>query len=154
MSIETAPAPLDGVSEEKPRAFPATGKALRLILVLALLFATLALLQRTVLAARPVLVDAAQVSRGVVAQTVSNNGVPVDLTAKEYALLRWFMLHPDEVHSAERLLEHVWDENVDPFTNTVRTTIYNLRRKLAAAGGGSQPIETLPGRGYRLGERP
>jgi DNA-binding response OmpR family regulator len=75
---------------------------------------------------------------------------PVDLTAKEFALLRWFLLHPDEVHSSERLLEHVWDENADPFTNTVRVTISNLRRKLAAAGDGSQPIETLAGRGYRL----
>ena len=43
-------------------------------------------------------------------------GQPVDLTAKEYALLRWFVLHPDEVHSAERLLEHVWDEHADPFS--------------------------------------
>lgn len=77
-------------------------------------------------------------------------GAPVELTAKEFALLRWFLLHPEEVHSAERLLEHVWDEHADPFTNTVRVTISNLRRKLAAAADGDQPIETLPGRGYRL----
>jgi DNA-binding response OmpR family regulator len=77
-------------------------------------------------------------------------GTPVELTAKEFALLRWFLLHPDEVHSAERLLEHVWDEQADPFTNTVRVTLSNLRRKLATAGGGEQPIETLTGRGYRL----
>ena len=74
---------------------------------------------------------------------------PVSLTSKEFALLRWFLLHPDEVHSAERLLEHVWDEHADPFTNTVRMTLSNLRRKLVAAGGG-QPIHTLPGRGYLL----
>jgi DNA-binding response OmpR family regulator len=76
--------------------------------------------------------------------------MPVHLTAKEFALLRWFLLHPGEVHSAERLLEHVWDEHADPFTNTVRVTLSNLRRKLADAVGGAQPIETLPGRGYRL----
>ena len=75
-------------------------------------------------------------------------GQLVDLTPKEHALLRWFLLHPDEVHSAEKLLEHVWDEHADPFTNTVRVTLSNLRRKLADAG--AQPIETLPGRGYRL----
>jgi DNA-binding response OmpR family regulator len=75
---------------------------------------------------------------------------PVALTPKEFALLRWFLLHPGEVHSAERLLEHVWDEHADPFTNTVRVTLSNLRRKLAEAGDGEQPIETLPGRGYRL----
>ncbi len=81
---------------------------------------------------------------------VSYLGRPVELTVKEFALLRWFLLHPDEVHSAERLLEHVWDEHADPFTNTVRVTLSNLRRKLAAVGDGAQPIETLPGCGYRL----
>ena len=81
---------------------------------------------------------------------VTFGGVPVELTAKEFALLRWFVLHPDDVHSAERLLEHVWDEHADPFTNTVRVTISNLRRKLAEAADGTQPIETLTGRGYRL----
>jgi DNA-binding response OmpR family regulator len=82
--------------------------------------------------------------------TVTHQGTPVDLTAKEFALLRWFVLHPDEVHSAERLLEHVWDEHADPFTNTVRVTLSNLRRKLAEANGGAQPIETLTGSGYVL----
>ena len=76
------------------------------------------------------------------------DGTRVDLTVKEFALLRWFLLHPDVVHSAETLLEHVWDEHADPFTNTVRVTISNLRRKLSDASGGRQPIETLPGRGY------
>jgi DNA-binding response OmpR family regulator len=91
---------------------------------------------------------------GVVLDTARHQvtylGTPVELSAKEFALLRWFMLHPDEVHSAERLLEHVWDEQADPFTNTVRMTLSNLRRKLAAVSGGEQPIETLAGRGYRL----
>jgi DNA-binding response OmpR family regulator len=77
------------------------------------------------------------------------DGDALDLTPKEFALLRFLLLHPDEVHSAERLLEHVWDEHADPFTNTVRVTISNLRRKLAEAGG-RQPIETVTGRGYRL----
>ncbi len=74
---------------------------------------------------------------------------PVELTAKEFALLRYFMLHPGEVLSAETLLEHVWDEFADPFTNTVRVTISNLRSKLAAAGG-DDLIETVVGSGYRL----
>lgn len=82
-------------------------------------------------------------------QEVTYHGSSVPLSVKEFALLRWFLLHPEEVHSAERLLEHVWDEHADPFTNTVRMTLSNLRRKLAAAGAG-QPIVTLPGRGYKL----
>jgi DNA-binding response OmpR family regulator len=71
------------------------------------------------------------------------------LTAREFALLRYFMLHPGEVLAAERLLDHVWDENIDPFTNTVRVTISKLRRKLAVAGY-PDLIETIVGSGYRL----
>jgi DNA-binding response OmpR family regulator len=48
--------------------------------------------------------------------------------------------------SAEKLLEHVWDENADPFTNTVRVTIGRLRRKL----GEPQVVQTTPGIGYRI----
>lgn len=85
---------------------------------------------------------------------VQRGGNEVDLTAKEFALLRYFMSHPGEVLSQEHLLEHVWDENTDPFTNTVRVTVGTLRRKLAQATGGSdlddQPIETVVGAGYRL----
>lgn len=80
-------------------------------------------------------------------------GAPIELTAKEFALLRYFMSHPGEVMSQERLLEHVWDENTDPFTNTVRVTVGTLRRKLDQAigdDGSAQPIETIVGAGYRL----
>ena len=48
--------------------------------------------------------------------------------------------------SAEDLLERVWDENADPFTNAVRVTMVGLRRKL----GDPPVIETLRGSGYRL----
>jgi DNA-binding response OmpR family regulator len=80
-------------------------------------------------------------------------GRPLALTPKEFALLRYFMSRAGQVLSQEDLLEHVWDENADPFTNTVRVTVMTLRRKLAEAGA-SQPIETVVGRGYRLHEGP
>jgi DNA-binding response OmpR family regulator len=80
-------------------------------------------------------------------------GRPLALTPKEFALLHYFMSRAGQVLSQEDLLEHVWDENADPFTNTVRVTVMTLRRKLADAGGG-QPIETVVGRGYRLREEP
>ncbi|MBI2709063.1 MAG: response regulator transcription factor [Actinobacteria bacterium] len=77
----------------------------------------------------------------------------LDLTAKEFALLRYFMSHAGQVLSQEHLLEHVWDEHADPFTNTVRVTVGTLRRKLSE--GGEPPIiETVVGRGYRLLEEP
>ncbi len=73
----------------------------------------------------------------------------LELTAKEFALLRYFMHHPDKVLSQEHLLEHVWDEHADPFTNTVRVTVGTLRRKLSE-GDEPQAIETVIGSGYRL----
>ncbi len=63
------------------------------------------------------------------------------------------MAHAGEVLSQEDLLEHVWDEHADPFTNTVRVTVGTLRRKLEKAGP-SAPIETVIGRGYRLLDAP
>jgi DNA-binding response OmpR family regulator len=80
-------------------------------------------------------------------------GHPLALTPKEFSLLHYFMSRAGQVLSQEDLLEHVWDENADPFTNTVRVTVMTLRRKLAEAGEG-QPVETVVGRGYRLREEP
>lgn len=84
-------------------------------------------------------------------QIVSWREQPItDLTTKEIALLRYFMTHEGEVLSQERLLEHVWDEMLDPFTNTARVTVGTLRRKLQAATG-TGLIETVIGAGYRFG---
>ncbi len=79
----------------------------------------------------------------------SNRGEMLDLTPKEFALLRYFMSHAGHVLSQEHLLEHVWDENADPFTNTVRVTVGTLRRKLNADDE-APLIETVIGSGYRL----
>jgi len=78
----------------------------------------------------------------------TRDGVRLDLTAKEFALLHYFMANPGIVMSQEHLLEHVWDEMTDPMTNVVRVTVSNLRKKL----GEPQLITTVPGRGYRLEE--
>ncbi len=73
--------------------------------------------------------------------------VPLDLTPKEFALLRYFMSRAGEVLSQEDLLEHVWDEHADLFSSSrVRVAIMGLRRKL----GEDHPLETVVGRGYRL----
>jgi DNA-binding response OmpR family regulator len=78
-------------------------------------------------------------------------GRPLELTPKEFALLRYLMAHPGEALSESHLLTHVWDENANPWSRTVRVTVMNLRRKLAKAAPG-QPVETVPGVGYRLAE--
>jgi two-component system copper resistance phosphate regulon response regulator CusR len=80
--------------------------------------------------------------------TASRDGRALELTAKEFSLLHYFMAHAGLVLSQEHLLEHVWDEMADPMTNVVRVTVSNLRKKL-----GEPPlIATVPGRGYRLGD--
>jgi len=73
----------------------------------------------------------------------------LDLTAKEFALARYFATRPSEVISQEELLEHVWDEQADPFTNTVRVTVGTLRRKLSIDDEFPM-LETVIGSGYRL----
>jgi DNA-binding response OmpR family regulator len=76
-------------------------------------------------------------------------GRPLDLTPKEFALLRYLMAHRGEVLSEGHLLTHVWDEHANPFSKTVRVTLMTLRRKLTADGE-TQPIETVVVAGYRL----
>jgi DNA-binding response OmpR family regulator len=73
------------------------------------------------------------------------------LTRKEFGVLEYLMTRPGHVVSAEELLDHVWDENADPFTQTVRVTVGTLRRKLTVTGE-EQLLETVIGRGYRLRE--
>ncbi len=80
------------------------------------------------------------------ALTVVRHGRPIELTAREFSLLRHFLRHPGRVVSSEELLEHVWDRNADPFTTSVRVLLSRLRRKL----GQPPVIETVTGAGYRL----
>ena len=82
----------------------------------------------------------------------AGDGATRDLTPGEFALRRYFMSRPGEVVSREELLDTVWDEYADPFTQTVRVTVGTLRRKLGTVGGDGA-IETVIGRGYRLGVR-
>ncbi len=76
----------------------------------------------------------------------------LNLTAKEFAVLRYLMSRPGDVVSQEDLLEHVWDEHADPFTNTVRVTVGTLRRKINSEDEDAL-LETVVGRGYRLVEK-
>ena len=85
--------------------------------------------------------------------SVRRQGHEVVLAPKEFTLLRYFLSRPGEVISQEELLDHVWDEHTDPFTNTVRVTVGTLRRKLSLPGSPA-PIDTVVGSGYRLNGSP
>jgi DNA-binding response OmpR family regulator len=80
------------------------------------------------------------------ARRVTRAGRDVRLTAKEFAVLEVLLAADGAVVSSEELLERVWDEHADSFTNTVRVTLGRLRRKL----GDPPLIETCIGVGYQL----
>ncbi len=77
---------------------------------------------------------------------VTRAGREVALTRKEFGVLETLLAAEGAVVSAEELLERVWDEQIDPFTNVVRMTIMTLRRKL----GEPPMLETVIGVGYRM----
>ncbi len=76
----------------------------------------------------------------------SRDSRPLSLTRKEFGVLETLLAADGAVVSAEALLEHVWDANVDPFSNVVSVTMTRLRRKL----GDPPLIKTVVGKGYRM----
>jgi DNA-binding response OmpR family regulator len=96
--------------------------------------------------ARPPVLAAGDVELDPARRTVTRGGRPVELTPKEFGVLEVLLAADGAAVSVEELLERVWDENVDPFTNTVRMTLVTLRRKLGAPA----VIETVKGAGYRV----
>jgi DNA-binding response OmpR family regulator len=78
--------------------------------------------------------------------TATRAGEDLNLTPKEYQLLEYFLLRPEEVIRRTDLLEKVWDLQFDPMTNVVDVHIGNLRRKLHRHG--SPLVHTVRGVGY------
>jgi two-component system copper resistance phosphate regulon response regulator CusR len=85
-------------------------------------------------------------------QRADRDGHPLDLTAKEQALLLLFLRHPGEVLSRTRIYEHVWGDRYDGLSNTLEVHVKELRRKLEK--NGPRLIHTLRGRGYAFGPAP
>ena len=77
---------------------------------------------------------------------VTRDGRAVTLSPKEFGVLHVLLRADGAVVSPETLLERVWDEHVDPFTNVVRVIVARLRKKL----GDPPVIETVVGTGYRI----
>src|SRR6185312_11709154 len=83
-------------------------------------------------------------------QRVERAGHVLDLTAKELALLLFFLRHPGEVLSRTQIYEHVWREAFDGLSNTLEVHVMGLRRKLEVHG--PRLIHTVRGRGYVFGD--
>ena len=92
------------------------------------------------------------VAMDLTTQRVERAGRALDLTAKELALLLFFLRHPGEVLSRTRIYEHVWQESFDGLSNTLEVHVMELRRKLEAHG--ERLIHTVRGRGYVFGDTP
>ena len=107
-----------------------------------------ALLRRSVGLAKPTL-DIGAVSLDTTAQSVTVSDQTLELTAYEYKVLEYLMLHPDQVTSKTELTEHIYDQDFDRDSNVIEVFIGRLRKKIAAHCD-QQPIETLRGRGYRF----
>lgn len=82
------------------------------------------------------------------AATACGNEIP--LTKKESGILEYLLLHQGRPISQEELMEHVWDGNVDSFSNAIRVHISALRKKLRAALG-YDPVRNRIGEGYLIG---
>ena len=73
----------------------------------------------------------------------------ITLTRKEYMLLQYLMQNEGAVLSRGMIMEHVWDMNADPFSNTIESHILSLRKKLNCISR-DDLIHTVPGRGYKI----
>ena len=107
-----------------------------------------ALLRRASGWSKPV-IDCAPVSLDTGKQTITVAGNPVELTAFEYRVLEYLMLHAGQVVSKAELTDNIYDQDYDRDSNVLEVFIGRLRRKLDPDNR-INPIETLRGRGYRF----
>jgi len=107
-----------------------------------------ALIRRSVGKSHPVL-QAGPIELDTASQIVRVGREQLDLTAYEYKVLEYLMMHHGEVVSKTVLTEHIYDQDFDRDSNVIEVFIGRLRKKLDPDGS-LQPIETLRGRGYRF----
>jgi DNA-binding response OmpR family regulator len=94
------------------------------------------------------LLRAAGVELDPVRRSATRDGRRLDLSVKEFEVLAALLQASPGFLSTEALLERVWDEHADPFTNTVAVTVGRLRRKL----GEPPVVTTVPTVGYRIAD--
>ncbi|GMU39692.1 MAG: transcriptional regulatory protein CutR [Chloroflexota bacterium] len=97
-------------------------------------------------AVRPPVLERAGIRLDPATREVTRDGRRIDLAPKEFGVLEVLLGAGGAVVSAEALLERVWDEHTDPFSNVVRVAMMTLRRRLGEPG----VIETVVGAGYRI----
>ncbi|MFN7929110.1 MAG: response regulator transcription factor [Blastocatellia bacterium] len=108
-----------------------------------------ALLRRQQTALRSDVWQIADLTLNTASHTAQRNGQRINLTAKEYALLEFFVLHAGQLLGREAIAEHVWDESFDPTSNIIDVYVRRLRRKIDE-GFAPPLIHTRRGAGYLL----
>jgi DNA-binding response OmpR family regulator len=98
---------------------------------------------------RPEILKVADLALNTLSHSVTRGAVSINLTAKEYALLEFFVLREGHLLSREEIAEHVWDENFDAFSNVIDVYVGRLRKKIDE-GFDSPLIHTRRGEGYIL----
>lgn len=82
-------------------------------------------------------------------RTIEINSAPIRLTTKEFSILEYFLLNQGRLITQQELIDHVWNGDADPFSNSIRVHLSALRKKLKSTLG-YDPIQTKIGEGYRL----
>jgi len=109
-----------------------------------LVYRVQALIKRNSLQSSPVL-EAANIVVDTAAIRVCRDGIAIPLNKKEYGVLEYLLRNRGRMVSSEELLEHVWDKDIDSFSQTVRTNIKTLRKKVDP---NKEIIKTIKGYGY------
>jgi two-component system, OmpR family, response regulator len=115
------------------------------------LFARLRALVRRGAGERPAVLEVGDLSLDPATRKATRDGQELTLSAKELALLEYFMRHPGEVLSRSQIIEHVWDFAYDGGSNVVDVYVRYLREKVDRPFG-RRSLETVRGAGYRLRE--
>jgi DNA-binding response OmpR family regulator len=99
---------------------------------------------------KPVILEVADLKLNPATKMITRNSKEIVLTAKEYALLEFFMRHPDQVLTKSEIIERVWDVNYDGISNIVETYVKYVRQKLKTKPDDLDIIHTVRGSGYIL----
>lgn len=96
------------------------------------------------------LLTCGQLTLDTLGRTITVGDLPISLTNKEYSILEYLLFHQGKVISTEEIIEHVWDSEVDLFSNSFKYHMHSLKKKLAEGGGDC--IKNIRGQGYVIRE--
>jgi DNA-binding response OmpR family regulator len=116
------------------------------------LLARLRALARRPTAALDVILQVADLELDTATRSVRRAGLPIRLTAREFALLEYLMRNPHRVVGRAQILARVWDDNFEPVGNAVDVLVGRVRRKIDT-GAGPRLLHTVRGAGYSLTDR-